>query len=608
MHTGTAGAPPEPSVDEFFGSLRGIAWVPVVQARPAKWALVPWPSAPWPRFLAPAAAGLQDDLWTISSTRGIVDGEVSSPLLRERLGWGQRVSAVDLASQVVAIADMYSGGADGSERNAASGSSGSSGSSSGSGSGTLSEAARHRVGLEMPALYARLAEGLGLGPVGDGARGADASGTGVTEGGAAGNGGARAMHGDDDDVDDVLLRVQAVLHNRPWVWAGSGFAPAARVAFRCPANAQPFLHPVLPELSHLGALFRALGVKESFGARELCVALGSLPRTVPLSPPQLDFAVNLVRLLAAPLLPPKAAAGLSPQAADVDASTPVDADGTPRPVDDGDETMEATAGAGAASAGDDVLGRLPSVPAGAPGEVGGGGGGGGDGDIASATAGEDAAAWQQELDAVGAVYCPDAAGVMRLASMLVYNDAPFVGDAVLATYAPNAVHARVAQEWARCVGVGSLRRLLLSDHRTSQALPCPSGPVVQQYLHDHPERFAVSSDLLDLADTLQCEAATFVWDHRTYGQTSLLQQSMASLQGPALAVCLADAVLSAEDLVALLRPGCNSLHARAGGGGGGGAGKAHLRFGDGLWACFHLTDCVQVVWRRWGGGGGCGRQ
>lgn len=59
---------------------------------------------------------------------------------------------------------------------------------------------------------------------------------------------------------------------------------------------------------------------------------------------------------------------------------------------------------------------------------------------------------------------------------LVYNDAPFLGEAVLASYGGDMVHPRVLMEWAKCVGVGSLRRLMLSDKKTTQVggpLPAP---------------------------------------------------------------------------------------------------------------------------------------
>ena len=53
---------------------------------------------------------------------------------------------------------------------------------------------------------------------------------------------------------------------------------------------------------------------------------------------------------------------------------------------------------------------------------------------------------------------------------LVYNDAPFLAEAVLMSYAGDMVHPRVVTDWAKCVGVGSLRRLMLSDKKMTQVV------------------------------------------------------------------------------------------------------------------------------------------
>ena len=79
-----------------------------------------------------------------------------------------------------------------------------------------------------------------------------------------------------------------------------------------------------PELLRFSTLFRALGVKDAFGPVELVTALADLPRTGPLPPSQLSFAITLVRLLAAPVcavLPPPAAGGREGPASDAGTHT-----------------------------------------------------------------------------------------------------------------------------------------------------------------------------------------------------------------------------------------------------------------------------------------------
>ena len=56
----------------------------------------------------------------------------------------------------------------------------------------------------------------------------------------------------------------------------------------------------------------------------------------------------------------------------------------------------------------------------------------------------------------------------RLASSLLYNDATFLPETVLATYDDKIVHGGVVAEWAKAIGVRSLRSLLLSDTSTMQ--------------------------------------------------------------------------------------------------------------------------------------------
>ncbi len=70
-----------------------------------------------------------------------------------------------------------------------------------------------------------------------------------------------AAGADGADDDDDLHRVRAVFYNREWIWVGNRFVSAAVVAFRCPPNAEPYLHPVPQELLRFSALLKAVGVQ-----------------------------------------------------------------------------------------------------------------------------------------------------------------------------------------------------------------------------------------------------------------------------------------------------------------------------------------------------------
>eukprot|EP00753_Platysulcus_tardus_P021952 PLAT9175.3.p1 GENE.PLAT9175.3~~PLAT9175.3.p1 ORF type:complete len:2055 (-),score=888.62 PLAT9175.3:62-6163(-) len=91
-----------------------------------------------------------------------------------------------------------------------------------------------------------------------------------------------------------------VLQDGAWLWTGSCFAPASRVAFTAPAGVEPHLFAVPPMLSPFSALLRALGVAEQFEAvqfvRVLKVLAGSCPPSG-LPADELQLVLSLLPLL-----------------------------------------------------------------------------------------------------------------------------------------------------------------------------------------------------------------------------------------------------------------------------------------------------------------------
>ena len=57
----------------------------------------------------------------------------------------------------------------------------------------------------------------------------------------------------------------SILQGKPWVWVGDRFVATEQVAFRCPANATPYLFAVPSDLVCFAALLKRFGVRPRFG-------------------------------------------------------------------------------------------------------------------------------------------------------------------------------------------------------------------------------------------------------------------------------------------------------------------------------------------------------
>ncbi len=194
--------------------------------------------------------------------------------------------------------------------------------------------------------------------------------------------------------------------------------------------------------------------QDSFGVEELVAALRLLPRDVPLSSNQLDFATNLVRLLAT-------GGVVVDAAADGDGGSGrrrgrSDESDSEYEAADGDEP-DADTSRGSSDAGA-VHDTVPSTSASAAAGEGGG--------VASGQ-------WRLQVEAAGEIYCPDSSGCMRLSTALLYNDASFLPQHLINKYQHMLVHAKVQREWARAVRVRSLRNVVLSDEASTEV--CDAG-------------------------------------------------------------------------------------------------------------------------------------
>jgi sacsin len=202
-----------------------------------------------------------------------------------------------------------------------------------------------------------------------------------------------------------------------------------------------------------------------------------------------------------------------------------------------------------------------------------------------------AEAWRPKADAAP-LFVPGADGVLRPASALPHNDAPWLGapegDVILA-------HPLLSQAVAEAAGVGSMRRLLLAESAASidlglagaelfgqsEALTTRLRHIIEAYA-DGP---GVLCELVQNADDAGATHVSFCLDETTYGDNSVLGGRMAAWQGPAL-LCFNDSVFAPADLAAIARIGQESKVDRPATAG---------RFGLGFNSVYHFTDCPSFV-------------
>jgi sacsin len=201
-----------------------------------------------------------------------------------------------------------------------------------------------------------------------------------------------------------------------------------------------------------------------------------------------------------------------------------------------------------------------------------------------------AEAWRPPHDAP--LYAPGADGVLRPASALTHNDAPWLG-----APAPGIVlsHPLLSQAVADAVGVRSMRGILLADSAASLDLGMASAEAFGQHealttrLRHITDQYAdgpgILSELIQNADDAGATEVSFMLDETQYGTRSVLGGRMAEWQGPAL-LCYSNSTFKPADFVAISRIGQDSKVDKP---------AAAGRFGLGFNSTYHLSDVPTFV-------------
>ncbi|KAF3777352.1 Sacsin [Nymphaea thermarum] len=190
------------SEQEFWSDLLDISWCPVYINPPVEG--LPW-SACSTRVAPPNLVRPKSQMWLVSFTTRILDGECFSEYLQEKIGWSKVPDISVLSFQLVEISKSYCQAKMQSD-----------------GRRQIPDALLQD---QIPTLYSKLQEYVGK---------------------------------DDFEV------LKSALDGVPWVWIGDNFIFPNALAFDSPVKYHPYLYAVPSELSRFRVLLSNLGVKDSF--------------------------------------------------------------------------------------------------------------------------------------------------------------------------------------------------------------------------------------------------------------------------------------------------------------------------------------------------------
>lgn len=222
------------SEEEFWSELKGIAWCPICLDPPFEG--FPWLKSTI-QVAAPSIVRPKSQMWIISSTMHILDGDCCSTYLIGKLGWMDPPNVTVLLTQLIEISKLY-------------------------GQLKLHSSVEPVFGDALQegvlSLYGMLQKFIGT---------------------------------DDFEV------LKSALDGISWVWTGDSFVPASALAFDSPVKFYPYLYVVPSELGEFRDLLLALGVKPSFDFPDylrVLQILGNDSKGSTLSLDQLNFVVRIL--------------------------------------------------------------------------------------------------------------------------------------------------------------------------------------------------------------------------------------------------------------------------------------------------------------------------
>lgn len=228
----------EQSEDDFWCQLRSIPWCPICLDSPIEG--IPWLESS-NLVASPDRVRPKSQMFLVSATMHLLDGECHSSYLLQKLGWMDSLSIDVLCRQLIEISKSYK------EQKSRS---------------SVNPDFESMLQSQIPLLYTRLQE-----------------------------------HAREND----FLPLSSALNGVPWVWLGDDFVSADVLAFDSPVKFTPYLYVVPSELSDFKELLLELGVRLSFDAADYMNTLQHLQNNTkgsPLTDEQINFVLCVLEAIA----------------------------------------------------------------------------------------------------------------------------------------------------------------------------------------------------------------------------------------------------------------------------------------------------------------------
>ncbi|KAK7407784.1 hypothetical protein VNO78_09866 [Psophocarpus tetragonolobus] len=225
--------------EEFWSELKLISWCPVI-SDPAVRGL-PWLNSNNQVVAPPTSVRPKSQMWMVSSSMFILDGECNTTYLQTKLGWMDCPNVGILTRQLIELSKSYQQLKIHSQ---------------------LDPGLDAQLQKEIPSLYLKLQECIST-----------------------------------DDFNALKTGLEGV----SWVWIGDDFVSPNALAFDSPVKFTPYLYVVPSELSDYKDLMIKLGVRLSFGISDYLHVLQRLQNDVhgvSLSTDQLNFVHCVLEAIA----------------------------------------------------------------------------------------------------------------------------------------------------------------------------------------------------------------------------------------------------------------------------------------------------------------------
>jgi sacsin len=226
------------SEDEFWCQLRSIPWCPICLDPPIEG--IPWLESS-NLVASPDRVRPKSQMFLVSATMHLLDGECQSSYLHQKLGWMDCLTIDILCRQLIEISKSYK------EQKSRS---------------SVNPEFESMLQSQIPLLYTRLQE----------------------------------LSREND-----FLALKSALSGVPWVWLGDDFVSADVLSFDSPVKFTPYLYVVPSELSDFKELLLELGVRLSFDAADYMNTLQHLQNDIKgsqLTDEQINFVLCVLEAVA----------------------------------------------------------------------------------------------------------------------------------------------------------------------------------------------------------------------------------------------------------------------------------------------------------------------